>query len=401
MGIGFLPRGGGGARVDYELSTETIKTLDPLSNTSVAGAGADGNGSILFMRIRNPDRYDKFGNKTVLAAELTDRSSPNIEANGGGGVLALGGIKQVGVGEGSYYQAQSVVDAIGKDGIKLSLNSLSNGRVFFGTTKDGGGSTLVAGGSINYLGNLEGNSGILSSVEKITSAFNRSTLTSLSTSRSDVSTGGVDGNGASIFAGGTYISAPHTLSAIDTVDRYDTSGNRSTLTPLSRATSYLSGTKDYGGNTLFGGGRESDRGYAIKYSKEGNRIAVTSMPWLSTNTVSSAATDGDGNTLFGGDTVIHVYDKNGNWRIISEVANSGNLKTNGIGEVLCNIGIVVKSISISTIPSISLMVPPRARYKFYQHSEEQINDSDTNIFLDIVAPNSGYIKYINNTVIIR
>ena len=126
-----------------------------------------------------------------------------------------------------------------------------------------------------------------------------------------------------------------------------------TLPPLSTPRDVLTAATDGDGNVLFGGGYATAVSAVVdKYTPDGVRSTLT--PLSAARQTLAAATDGNGNVLFGGGGSSSVVDK------------------------------------YYSPTDKKIEVPIYARYKFAEHDAELIALASP---ITVNAPNTGYIRF--------
>lgn len=169
-------------------------------------------------------------------------------------------------------------------------SSLSVARRYLAAATDGAGNVIVAGGMAGTAGTVE--EAPSAAVDRYDASGTRTTLTPLSVARAYVAAAR-DGSGSVIVLGGGTA-----------VDRYDTSGTRTSLAALPQAVFKPVAATDGSGRAIFGGGDNgndlnlSRRGEVYAYDASGTRTTLT--PLSAARTDLAAATDGNKRVLFGG-----------------------------------------------------------------------------------------------------
>jgi hypothetical protein len=167
----------------------------------------------------------------------------------------------------------------------------------------GGGNVVFAGGG----GSLPGSTPS-STVDRFTSAGVRTTWPGLTVGRDSLA-GTRDGNGNVLFAGGTTITTTHSLIVSSyVVDRYTPAGVRSAVPTFQMQRHNLAAATDGNGNALFGGGLSfignnlpqtvETRQNMDRYAPDGTRTGGSNL--ITARHSLSAATDSGGNVVFAG-----------------------------------------------------------------------------------------------------
>lgn len=302
-----------------------IIELPPLNNgRGWLTAATDGNGNILFAGgmaggygSTTVVKYDLEGNKVVLEGLSLFLHSLAGATDGKGKVLFGGGYR-VGLVD---SEPTDKVEAYSPDGTKSECSPLSVARSGLAAASDGGGKVLFAGGSTAGGSTIIGTYSSVDTVDRYDTNGTRVTLAPLSTRKSYISSS-TDGNGNALFGGGMN-KYPTLISVSSSVEKYDPSGNRSTLPPLALARAYPAAATDGNGNVLFAGGMATNPQYEAvavdvvdRYSPGGLR--TTLAPLSVARTVATAVRDkagnvyvAGGNTLSGLSAVVDKYTPGG------------------------------------------------------------------------------------------
>jgi hypothetical protein len=224
---------------------------------------------------------------------------------------------------GGGYTSESASSGVYKydtNGIRTFLPSLSIQKYGLAAATLGNGSVLFGGGFYMYKSGVYTYTGLSDTVDKYDTNGVMTTLTPLSVARENLKAATL-GDGSVLFGGGANDSG----SVYDTVDKYDTNGVRTTLTPLSVGRSQLSAASLGDGSVLFGGGEESSTftyppsSVVDKYDTNGVRTTLENLS-VARSDLAAATFLEDGSVLFGGGTrttygnttdAVDKYDMNG------------------------------------------------------------------------------------------
>ncbi len=373
----------------------------PLSSgRSLLAAATDGNGNVLFgggtsgnrYYSSRVDQYSPSGTLTTLTELSTTRDILAAATDGNGNVL---------FGGGQNSSNQNTVDRYSPSGTRTTLTALSTTKYGLAAATDGNGNVLFGGGQTSSTGQKD-------TVDKYSPSGTRTTLTALSVARGFLAAA-TDGNGNVLFGGGaTYNTSSNNYVASDSVDKYSPSGTRTTLTALSIARYDLAAATDGNGNVLFGGGQKNDSGNNTvdKYSPSGTRTTLTALS-ISRYDL-AAATDGQGNVLFGGGSgttyyysTVDKYSPSGTRTTLTGLSKGRSTlaaATDGMGNVLFGGGYNgensnLTSSYVTTVDkyNICASIPVLAGMK-YKFKEHSAEQTAQTDTIVVTTPNSGYIK---------
>lgn len=210
---------------------------------------------------------------------------------GNGAVLFSGGGQNDSYSEYINQEFSPYVDVYLMDGTKVTFPNLTVGRIEHAMAIDGVGNSLIGGGYV-------GENRTTNSVNRYTVDGVRRTLSNLTSPVLNVSAS-TNGYGETLFAGGyAYESERH----VANVDLYDSSGSKSTLTPMMLGRSECGMVTDGNGDVWIVGGVRLEGGDAIpldlseKYTKD--RVRVIATPISAPAYRIAGTKDANGNVVF-------------------------------------------------------------------------------------------------------
>ena len=395
--------GGGGAKITVEVGPQT-RTSGVLTSPPAYPAGGmfadsctdiDGNvyvGGVLWNHVYSPPsgvsvvaKYTPDGKGEMLDNLTSFRNYTGMCALGDGGILVAGGI----IPPSNTYTAE--VNKYDRHGKISTVANLSVARTYTQGCMDGDGNGLIIGG--------RSSSAPVATVDRYNRYGEKISGATMSTPRVWFGVSR-DGNGNVVVGGG------YTTGSLSAVDRIDKTGVVTSLTPLTGARHYLGAATDGNGDVWFVGGYNSN--VVDKYSTSGVKTTMPNLT-VSMRYVVGSSYGISGRMAFAMTSSmsippsVYVSDMAGNmtllgtsrikreredWRMTSDIA--GNVIFSALDGTLPNYGILVSEIWYSP-DAKAVRVPAHNAYKFAQHETEQPAE-DHDIFIAVAPNTAGYFR---------